>query len=350
MAAAGHIPVLLTEVLTTLSPAPGETAVDCTAGLGGHAGAIAEAVGHSGTLVLNDLDEANLHQAVANVRALLGERAPTIVPFSGNFALLPRRIAERGLRADVVLADLGFSSSQMDDAARGFSFMNDGPLDMRLARRTTPETVETPESLPPSAAELIATLPEAELARIIREFGEDRNAGAIARKIAGARRDNPITTTLELARIVRSASGRGAHGAIDPATRTFQAIRIAVNDELGNLDALLHAVRGGMSSPARPDWLGPNARVGVIAFHSLEDRPVKRMFASLVDSGTAEDISDGFVGASEREISSNPRSRSAKLRVIRRRASPSISGTGDQPRSGQSPAPSLTRASKDAAP
>lgn len=281
---------------------------DCTVGLGGHATALGRAIGPSGTLVLNDLDVGNLALATERIRGALGDSTPTLVAHAGNFSLLPRRMAELGLRADVVLADLGFSSSQVDDPSRGFSFSADGPLDMRLAQATGP-----------SAAELIASLPEAELARIIREYGEERHAGTIARKLAGARREHPISTTSELARIVRSAAGRSAAGGIDPATRTFQAIRIAVNDELGNLDALLHAFRGGMLPAPRPDWLAPGARVGVISFHSLEDRPVKQMFARLESEGLATDLIDGCATATEDEIRSNPRARSAKLRAVRRR-------------------------------
>jgi 16S rRNA (cytosine1402-N4)-methyltransferase len=323
--AARHIPVLLEEVVRILAPAPGQTVVDCTAGLGGHAIAMAGLVGPSGTLVLNDLDASNLTEAEARVYAELGSNAPRIVSFLGNFSHLPRRMARLSLRADAALADLGFSSSQMDNPSRGFSFSADGPLDMRLAHRgdltrsAQAPVGADPDELPPSAAELIASLPESELTRIIREYGEERNASAIARKIAGARREHPISTTWELARIVRSASGRGAPGGIDPATRTFQAIRIAVNDELGNLDALLHAVRGGMAAAPRPDWLAPGARIGVISFHSLEDRPVKRMFADMVASGVADDLADGCLTPGEEEILRNPRSRSAKLRVVRRR-------------------------------
>jgi len=334
VATSGHIPVLLAETLRALAPAPGETVVDCTAGLGGHARALSEAIGAAGVLVLNDVDEGNLSRASRRVREGLGEGVPRIVEVCGNFSSIARCVAAQGLRAGVVLADLGFSSSQMDDASRGFSFMRDGPLDMRLARREGSGTAGSGIELTPSAAELVASLPESELARIIREYGEERNASGIARKIAGARRENPITTTLELARIVRSAAGRAAPGGIDPATRTFQAIRIAVNDELGNLDALLHAVQGGMGSPARPDWLSSDARIGIISFHSLEDRPVKRMFASLVEAGVAEDVTGGFVGPSESEIGSNPRSRSAKLRVVKRRPSRPLSGDEASPAAG----------------
>lgn len=313
---ARHIPVLLAEVLAALAPASGQVYADCTVGLGGHALEIARVLGPSGTVVMNDLDETNLLHAERRLQASLGRECPRLISLLGSFATLPRRLAEAGLRADMVLADLGFASNQMEDPARGFSFSREGPLDMRLA---TARAGEEAEALPPSAAELVASLPESELVRILREYGEERRAGAIARKIAAARRTHPISTTAELASIVRSAIGRSDPGGIDPATRTFQALRIAVNDELGNLDALLHAIGVGMAVRPRTDWLSPGARVGIISFHSLEDRPVKVEFGRLVREGVAIDLTDGPVGPSDSEVESNPRSRSAKLRAVGRR-------------------------------
>ncbi len=311
-----HIPVLMGEVLAALAPAAGQVYADCTVGLGGHALEVARVLGPSGTVVMNDLDDGNLRRAESRLRTALGGACPRLIPFLGSFARLPRRMAEAGVRADMVLADLGFASNQMEDPVRGFSFSRDGPLDMRLA---TPGTGGSHETLPPSAADLVASLPEPELIRILREYGEERRAGAIARKIAAARRTHPISTTTELASIVRSAIGRADPGGIDPATRTFQALRIAVNDELGNLDALLHAVGVGMAASPRTDWLAPGARVGIISFHSLEDRPVKAEFGRLVREGVAIDLTNGPVGPSEGEVESNPRSRSAKLRAVGRR-------------------------------
>lgn len=295
--------MLLSEVLATLQPGPGEVALDCTAGLGGHAEAIARRLGPSGVVVLNDVDPGNLDRAAARVGALAG--APRVIPIRGNFADAPRRLASAGVRASVVLADLGFSSNQMEDAGRGLSFSRDGPLDMRLD-----------PSLGTTAADLVRSLPEEELARVIREFGEDRLADRIARKIAAERGRSPITTTGQLAEIVRSAVGSAAgRDTIHPATRTFQALRIAVNDELGGLEAFLHWV----SEVARHkggDWLTPRARVGIISFHSLEDRLVKRAFGELARAGLARDLTSGVAAASRDEVERNPRSRSAKFRAI----------------------------------
>ena len=230
-----------------------------------------------------------------------------MVAFHGNFADAPRRSVEAGLSVDVVLVDLGFSSNQVEAGERGFSFQRDGPLDMRL----------DPTS-PMTAAELIASASEAELARILREYGEEPAAARIARKLVELRRSTPISTTGQLADIVRSVLGRRP-GPIDPATRTFQAVRIAVNDELGSLASLLAEIeRGaGRAAAGAPSWIKSGARVAVISFHSLEDRLVKQSFAGLVSRGVAAAITRKPVGAGEAEVVSNPRARSAKLRGIR---------------------------------
>ncbi len=307
-----HVPVLVAEVLELLAPRPGETFVDCTAGLGGHAAHIAPRLAPGGYVVLNDLDPANLARArLAAARATeqASSPAPTIVPLQGNYAELPRRLAQTARAADLVLADLGFSSNQVDDPARGFSFSKDGPLDMRLDP-TNPVT----------AADLIASLSEAELAELIQDFGEDRAATRIARKLVQARRTVPITTTHRLADLVRSASGSTSKEAtIDPATRTFQALRIAVNDELGSLDAFLAGVvRGAAETVARtPTWLNAGARIAVISFHSLEDRAVKRAFGEVERLGLGTELTPTPLRALDSEVSVNPRSRSAKLRAIR---------------------------------
>lgn len=333
-----HVPVLLDEVLEWLSPKPGQTFLDCTAGLGGHAAAVATRViapppGPVGTIVLNDMDGTNLARAEAAVRAAMQasiDAAPlspptahaasaahpstTVLTFRGNFAEAPRRMIEAKLSADLVLADLGFSSNQISDPSRGFSFANDGPLDMRLD-----------PTAPLTAADLVNSLPESELSEIIAEFGEDPASAKIARKLVQERRREPITTTSRLADLVRSS--RGPHhdrSAIDPATKTFQALRIAVNDELGSLDAFLAAVvRGALevksgvgSVPATRSWLSPGARVAVIGFHSLEDRRVKRTFIELQERGLAQILTHTPITASEKELHANPRARSAKLRVI----------------------------------
>lgn len=305
---AGHVPVLLSEVLEALGPGAGETALDCTAGLGGHAAAIAQRIGNSGTLVLCDLDRSNLEAAEARVLTL-GAVAPRVIAIHGSFSDLPRRMAQAGLSADVVLADLGFSSNQVQAAERGFSFSRDGPLDMRLD-----------PSAPVTAAELVNTLPERELAEIIRDFGEERWAARIAAKIVQERRSQPIETTARLAAVARLVVGRrsGSSG-IDAATRTFQALRIAVNDEIGRLESLLGSIdRGaGQVMAGAPTWLAPGARIGIIAFHSLEDRPVKRAFSAMVEKGRATLVNKKPVQAGDEEVARNPRSRSARFRAVR---------------------------------
>ena len=306
-----HIPVLIERVLDLLAPRSGETYVDCTAGLGGHAAAIAREVGPEGVVVLNDLDPANLEAAAAHVREVAGVGAPRVEAVHGSFAGLLRELERRELRADMLLTDLGFSSVHVDDASRGFSFQADAPLDMRYD-----------PTGPVTAADLVAGLSEGELAELIRDFGEDRQARAIARKLVDARRAEPITTTGQLARVVRSVSGRARGEGIDPATRTFQALRIAVNDEIGSLQALLASIeRAAVRRGAGP--LAAGARIAIISFHSLEDRPVKQAFQRLADAGLAERLTTAPARASERELADNPRARSAKLRAIRL-----ASGTG----------------------
>ncbi|MFI4855893.1 MAG: 16S rRNA (cytosine(1402)-N(4))-methyltransferase RsmH [Phycisphaerales bacterium JB065] len=314
----GHAPVLLDQVLEVLALQAGDVVLDCTAGRGGHAAAVAErlrALG-GGTVVLCDLDRGNLDFAVARVREAGGESVQ-IEAIHGNFASAPRRMLELGLSADGVLADLGFSSNQMDDRSRGLSFQGEGPLDMRL----------DPTS-PVSAADLVNSVSEQELSEILRDFGEERHHRAIARKVVAVREASPIQTTAELAEIVRSVvgsrpnPGSGSKKPIHPATKTFQALRIAVNDELGNLDALLEAVQRAASAMriergGAARWIRPGARIAVISFHSLEDRRVKRAFAGLEDRGFGSVLTNRPISADEAEIARNPRSRSAKLRAIR---------------------------------
>lgn len=306
------MPVLLEAVLERLSPRAGEVFVDCTAGLGGHASAVAERVGSGGVIVLNDADEGNLAPARDRVEAM-GE--PTVHAIRGNFADVGRRVAELGLAADMVLADLGFASSQMEDPARGLSFMREGPLDMRFDR-----------SAGATAAELVNTLSEEELGEILREFGEERQARRVASKIVAERARSPISTTARLASIVQEALGaRGGGPRIHPATRTFQALRIAVNDELGCLGTLLESIRrASFVLRAEPEgragggaWLRRGARVGVISFHSLEDRLVKRTFAEMAEQGLAERVTRRPIEADAQERARNPRARSARLRVVR---------------------------------
>jgi 16S rRNA (cytosine1402-N4)-methyltransferase len=302
-----HIPVLLEAVVATLDPAPGGTLVDCTAGLGGHAAAIARRLGPAGRVVLMDLDAGNLARAAAAVRDALGSPDPaSVVPVHASFAWAASEMTARGLVADYLLADLGFASNQMDDPARGLSIRRPGPLDMRLD-----------PSAGATAARLVAETPEADLADLIYRFGEERLSRRIARAIVRARDQAPIETTERLAEIVSSAfPPKSRHGRIHPATRTFQALRIAVNDEIGSLESLLASIerQAGPEPPAR--WLAEGARVAIISFHSLEDRPVKQAFRRLAESNSARLINRKPLVADQKEIAANARARSAKLRAL----------------------------------
>ncbi|MCX5689963.1 MAG: 16S rRNA (cytosine(1402)-N(4))-methyltransferase RsmH [Planctomycetota bacterium] len=312
-----HVPVMLPEVLNVLSPKAGQAYVDCTAGLGGHAAAMATRVAGGepvGRVVLCDLDQGNLERASGAV-SRASDGLVQVDLLQGNFAQVPYEMESRGVVVDMLLADFGFASPQVDDASRGFSFQREGPLDMRMD-----------VSAPSSAADLVASLSERELAQIIDEYGEERSAKRIAKKLVQERAKGPILTTTHLAELIRGVVGWQGSGGTDPATRTFQALRIAVNDEIGSINALLAAVSaearrvmsasvgGGSGSGGR--WLRPGSRLAFITFHSLEDRPVKQTFAELIKLG-AEDLTDGMQRASEEEIAGNPRSRSAKLRAIR---------------------------------
>lgn len=314
----GHIPVLLDPVLRVLAPQPGETALDCTAGRGGHASALAERLGPTGTVIGVDLDAGNLAAAEQRVNAVGAAR---FIPIHASFDQAPQRLRELGLQADCVLADLGFASTQIDDASRGLSFGSDGPLDMRYDR-----------SKGRTAAELLAVLSEREMAEMIQRLGEEPLAAKIARKIGHVRRSAPIQTTLELAGLVAAVYGpRARRSRLHPATRTFMALRIAVNDELNALSRLLAEVR--MVAEGRPEdgndgrWLRVGARVAIIAFHSLEDRLVKHAFVDLAKRGLASRLTFKPVMADEVELSTNPRARPAKLRAIAIGA-PAASGAG----------------------
>ncbi|CAN5749067.1 16S rRNA (cytosine(1402)-N(4))-methyltransferase RsmH [soil metagenome] len=302
MAGDTHIPVLMRPVLAALAPAPGETVLDCTAGLGGHAAEMAARIGKAGTVVLMDLDAGNLERAAARLRGI--PEAPQVLEMHASFAEAPHRLAGLGVRADVMLADLGFASNQVEDAGRGLSFSRDGPLDMRL----NPARGKT-------AADLVATATEVDLERIVRTWGEERHSRRVARAIVEARRETALTTTAALAAVIRRVVPKSPGEVIDPATRTFQALRIAVNDEIGNLDALLAAIEDSARTP-EPAWLARGARIGIIAFHSLEDRPVKHAFAALVRRGLATERGEQPARADADEVRANPRARSAKLRAI----------------------------------
>ncbi len=335
--APGHLPVLPQQVAEALVPALIDAAaagrspllLDCTAGLGGHAVHLLRSVAAAGLspssesgpplrLVLCDLDAENLGQAELAARRAADEAGfdLDLHTLHANFVEAPRRLAELGFAADAVLADLGFASTQVDDPSRGLSFKRDGPLDMRFDR-----------SAGRSAADIVNTYPEAELADLIFHFGEERASRRIAAGIVAERGRSPIQTTSQLADVVRRALGsrpqrgpRSKHKPIDPATRTFQALRIAVNDELASLDALLEAVQRGavsLRAAAAGSWLAPRAAVAIISFHSLEDRRVKRAFAALVERSLARHLTRKPSEARPDEVALNPRARSAKLRAVR---------------------------------
>lgn len=304
-----HLPVLLGEVLALLAPEPGEVFVDATAGLGGHAEAVARLVAPGGVVVLNDLDAGNLARATERVRSACGGSVE-VIAIHGGFDDLPAELAERWIVADMLLADLGFASNQVDDPERGLSFKRDGPLDMRL----DPSRGE-------SAADLLARIDEWELADLIWRYGEERLSRRIAQKLVREREIAPITTTSRVAEIVRSAypAAMARKSRIDPATRTFQALRIAVNDELGRLESLLGSIGEEADAVARggSNWLRSGSRVAIISFHSLEDRPVKHSFVAMAERGVAQRLTRKPRVAGEEESGLNPRARSAKLRAVR---------------------------------
>ena len=301
----GHVPVLFAETIGALKPQSGDVYVDLTAGRGGHATAVAQQLGPTGRVVLFDLDRGNLDYSGDRVRAATGIEP---VPVHGSFASVARELDARGIVANLVLADLGFASSQVDDPARGLSFMREGPLDMRLDC-----------SSGMTARDLIASSSERDLAELIARFGEEPLARKIAAKIAAVRAVAPIETTAQLADVVRDAYGSRAHTSrMHPATKTFQALRIAVNDEMGALDALLDSIHRAAQRihDGRPSWLAPGARVAIIGFHSLEDRLVKQAFAAMRRDGLCNEITSGALVCSEAESAENPRARSAKLRAV----------------------------------
>ena len=284
-----HIPVMPSEVLWWLDPRPGQTILDGTAGGGGHAKLLAERVGPAGRVWAVDRDPA----AVARLRRLARELP--LVPVHSAYDELEEggHLPEGGF--DGALFDLGLSSDQLEDASRGFSFQSSGELDLRF----------DPSSGRP-AWQLLEELSQEELADVIFRYGEERFSRRIARRIVERRRQRPIRTSAELASLIRQCVPRSRGHRIDPATRTFQALRIAVNDELGRLERLLQLL---------PRWVKPGGRVVFLSFHSLEDRLVKRAF---LQREVWERLTKKPVRPTATEIAANPRSRSAKLRAARR--------------------------------
>jgi 16S rRNA (cytosine1402-N4)-methyltransferase len=298
----GHIPVLQNEVASLLKPAENEVIVDLTAGRGGHAHHLAEIAGNDATVVLFDLDKTNLEYATKRVES----SGIQVHAIHASFVTVATAMADLGLRGDCIMADLGFASNQMDEAIRGLSFRSSGPLDMRLSRDSGI-----------TAADIIETSTEEDLADLIFQFGEEPYSRRIARKIVQERQKEPILETVRLAQIVRSAYGaRAKSSRMHPATRTFMALRIAVNDELAALDALLDSMQMGCRTVNDGGWLNSGARCAVISFHSLEDRRVKHSFVDFEKHGLAKRMTRKPICASEEEIALNPRSRPAKLRAM----------------------------------
>jgi 16S rRNA (cytosine1402-N4)-methyltransferase len=289
-----HVPVLRADVLALLQPGPGGRYLDATIGLGGHAEAILRASEPDGTLLGIDRD--------AEALEISGRR---LAPFGGRVRLIRGRYEEvatlvgtaRGF--DGVLFDLGASALQLDAAERGFSFGREGPLDMRMDRRAGD-----------TAADLVARLPERELADLIFRWGEERGSRRIARAIVQARARAPISTTTALAEVVARAIPRARWPRhIHPATRTFQALRIAVNEELAGLGRALEDAAALLRS---------GGRLAAISFHSLEDRIVKQTWRRLEASGQTRILTKRPVTPGEAEVAANPRARSAKLRALER--------------------------------
>lgn len=295
----GHEPVLVEPVLRLLDPRPGEVVLDGTVGLGGHASVLIPRIAPGGRYVGIELDEAMLSAARERLADVPVE---TLQLFSGNFADFPDYLQRAGLtQVDHMLLDLGLNSAQLDDPARGFSFGRDGPLDMRFDRKQKDRAVD-----------LVNAMNERDLADLFYRFGQEGASRRIAKRICQVRHEGRIRTTKVLARAVESAlaSGKvGARGKIHPATRVFQALRVAVNHELDNLERCL---------PRVSRYLRPGGKLAVISFQSLEDGIVKRFLRAAKTEGTFRELTRRPIVAEAAERRRNPRSRSAKLRVAER--------------------------------
>lgn len=287
-----HITVLKDEVIAAIAPAPGGVYADVTLGGGGHSEAMLEASSPSGVVVGVDRDE----RALAASRERLARFGDRVRFVHSDFAALPEVLNEAGFgQLDGIVADLGVSSPQLDEADRGFSFSRPGPLDMRMDT-SSGET----------ALELIERLDDEELADVIYQYGEEHRSRRIAREIKRAASEGRIVTTGDLREVIGRAVGKKRFGSIDPSTKTFQALRIAVNAELEQVDRLLEVA---------PDLLKEGGVLAIISFHSLEDRRVKYAFR---DDPRLLSLTKKPLIASETELEQNPRSRSAKLRAARR--------------------------------
>lgn len=286
-----HVPVLLEEVIAELDPQPGQIFVDGTLGGGGHTRALAERVGSQGLIIALDRDLVAVDAAAERLAGL------PVKLLAASYADLPQVLDECGVAAvHGILLDLGLSSDQLADSERGFSFDAPGPCDLRFDA-----------SSGDPAWRLVERLPEKELADLIYEYGEERFSRRIARKLVAVRREQTLRSSRDIATVVRSCVPRSRDSErIDPATRTFQALRIAVNDELGNLRRALKSM---------PDCLQPNGRLAVISFHSLEDRLVKWAFR---EDPRLQPLTKKPITSGPAELARNPRARSAKLRIASR--------------------------------
>lgn len=298
LATVSHVPVLLEEVVACLQPRARGRYLDCTIGLGGTAERILEVSEPDGILIGIDQDP----RAVAHAEERLRAYKSRVTLFCENFRHVTSVVNAAQIKhVDGILFDLGVSSAQLDQPERGFSFQQDGPLDMRMN-----------PTQGPSVEDLVNTLPETQLAHLIQTFGEERYARRVARAIVSARSRAPLRTTTELAQVIRQAVPRSyRYGRLHPATRTFQAFRLAVNNELEALATALTEV---------PDLLAPGGRLCVISFHSLEDRVVKQSFRSLAQAASDQwaVLTKKPIVPSPEERTTNPRARSAKLRVLER--------------------------------
>jgi len=290
-----HFPVLLREVIELLDPGPGDVILDATVGGGGHAKEIIKRILPGGRLIAVDRDP----EALERARKAIGEREEVIYT-RGDFRQVHKIIETAGVGGiDGALFDLGISSYQVDEGGRGFSFNRDGPLDMRF---------DPKQRL--SAREIVNRFGRRELADIIRSYGEERHAKIVAAAIVASRGKDPIETTTQLSKIIVSAVGRRYRNQkLHPAARTFQALRIYVNDELS---AVEEAVKRAVP------LLSPGGRICVISFHSLEDRIVKNLFRDMAKAGGISILTKKPIRPGSPEVSRNPRSRSAKLRAAER--------------------------------
>ena len=297
-----HVPIMVQEVIASLNPASGQTVVDCTLGYGGHAKHFIKRIGPTGKFIGLDVDGDQLNKTRCRFKATSGD----LRFHRRNFAEIEDVLHFEGSgRADVIFADIGVSSMQVDDASRGISYKSDGPLDMRMDQRLTT-----------TGTDLLATLSQQELSKALSRLSDEPDHEIIANCIVGQRTSKPIATTSQLVRLVLNAKGMtertwkkqqrtARFGQLHPAARTFQTLRIMVNDEIGSLQQLLQAA---------PKCLKPGGRIGIICFHSGEDRLVKNNFRKSCDDGIYKSISKNALMPRTGEIVRNPRCASAKFR------------------------------------